>query len=127
MRNKKVRAWDRVTKSYLYSDKFPSMWLFYKELENRGIRHWETEDYIGLKDKNGKEMWEGDIALCPVLADYKKGTMVQEKGVVKWDNSDACFAVFSEAMADGYMLDNACNMEVIGNIHENPELLKEAK
>ena len=87
----------------------------------------KPDDYTGRKDKNGVEIWEGDIALCPEWEDYDKGIMGQVRRVIRWDNSDACFALFLKDEPDrgGNMLDNACNIEVIGNIYENPELLKE--
>lgn len=62
--------------------------------------------FTGLHDKNGKEIYEGDI--------IKWGVHV---GAVKWINSCIVFG-------DGFGL-FPCNLtsEIIGNIYENPELL----
>lgn len=71
--------------------------------------------FTGLHDKNGKEIYEGDID--------------SRRNVIMW-NKDLClFCPHSTLPHDGewyptsYPMD-ARNIEVIGNIHENPELLK---
>ena len=81
--------------------------------------------YTGLKDKNGKDIYEGDI--------LKKENL---KAKVFWDDTDLAFKAISN---DGdkygpYYMDLKSNsehnkkeikkIEIIGNIHENPELLK---
>lgn len=73
----------------------------------------------GLKDKNGKEIFEGDIV------DYKG-----REAVVKWHGSYASFIYrfvdgLKERVSEWDPLFLACyNFEVIGNIYENPELLE---
>jgi uncharacterized phage protein (TIGR01671 family) len=66
--------------------------------------------YTGLKDKNGAKIFEGDIVL------YK-----DMKFVVRWDNDKAGFFVGK----DRYWMMNDMNLEVIGNNHDNRELLGE--
>lgn len=71
--------------------------------------------YTGLKDKNGEEICEGDV-----LTD-KFGSI----GVVEWRN---CGFVVNFGDVDIFLIsdcfDDSCQMWAIGNMHDNPELLK---
>lgn len=82
-----------------------------------------VEQYTGLKDNNGKEIYEGDIVRCWNGLDYLDGS-------VKWsENSAAYFVKYFEKKdcfdEDDWLCD--CYCEVIGNVHENPELLEKKK
>lgn len=71
--------------------------------------------YTGIVDKYGMKIFEGDI----VWNDYDNG-----KGKVEWDNDMAKFIItFSTFTID---FDNIYGdeLDVIGNVYDNPELLK---
>lgn len=72
------------------------------------------EQYTGLKDKNGKEIYEGDIV------DYNDDDGYI--GVVKYDAPE--FYLDAGATIFRAFLKGAPHQRVIGNIHENPELLE---
>ncbi|KKL65171.1 hypothetical protein LCGC14_2157620 [marine sediment metagenome] len=64
MREIKFRAWDKVIGKWHYSNKYPSMWQFFRALEDLGIHHFECYQYTGLKDKNSKEAYLLVSLLC---------------------------------------------------------------
>ena len=131
----KFRAWDDEKKEMgeVTSLNFYNEYMWVDETPMTGNRlpleGTPLMQYTGLKDKNGKEIYEGD--LLKYLAQYPHG--FQEK--YPWKKSGrVCGPVVSE---DGWLYadrkykgeemllfkDSANEYEIIGNIYENPELL----
>lgn len=76
--------------------------------------------YTGMEDSNGKEIYEGDIV--------KQVHAVPEEEVTSFcsvEFNDGMFIVHDEKFSEWDPLkDNAYSCEVVGNIYENPELIK---
>jgi uncharacterized phage protein (TIGR01671 family) len=119
----KYRAWDTIDCEWKYSG-YPNMPMsqFWQNVED-GI-YINVCEFTGLHDKNGKEIWEGDI----VDTDTDKGMQVHIGGyweTVGGNGNGVHISNKNETRVFGvspFNQDNA--IEVIGNIYENPELLK---
>lgn len=95
-----------------------------KWLESEPVRPETVGQYTGLEDSNGKEIYEGDIVEISPQFSAKQGLKREFhlSAVVRWDERLARFVVISKEILDS--IPDSEFVSVIGNIHDNPELLE---
>lgn len=133
----RFRVWHTELGRYLKDNEFyinpdGSVYSAFESYDNKNIRtnyienfsrddfdegYIIVEQYTGLKDKNGKEIYEGDIVEYDWYIRNDKSYKVKER--VVFDDMGARLG--------NDRIRNCSNVEVIGNIHENPDLLEEKK
>ena len=78
--------------------------------------------YTGLTDKTGKKIFEGDVV------EYSEididGSDIKGKGVLRWNDNTASFEISCGLFGVNFCQALLSQVEVIGNIYDNPELLK---
>lgn len=144
------RVWDNKNKSY--ND--PYSYAYYAMTQDGGLDFYchgdhmkeaepsmyIVEQYTGLKDKNGKKIYEGDIvkATVRISTPYKSDTFRNVRGKIVYGQGGAFCIEEPEIFTSNnegserkfttinplFSIGSTDNIEVIGNIHENKELLK---
>ena len=131
MRDLKFRAWGPNSKY---------MWSWKELVANDVSVRWMQPSfgekilmqYTGLKDKNGKEIYEGDVIKTPYYeAPLSYGPSIEvgdSIGQVVFNLEYMAYVIdwdFNEGAYDGLCDFDESDIEVIGNIYENPELSTE--
>lgn len=140
MRELKFRAWGVYLEEYLGYDSENGICLTLENIQNiADLNLWIFEPYINLRDTNGREIAVGDIVNMHFFEQYlglnggageKDGEVVGVIGVdgigtfIKANNKKYYLLNYLEDAE--YCADAELNeeLEVVGNIHENPELLE---
>lgn len=114
MRELKFRVWQKATRQYRH-------FVLEKGVSVSIGADLEIEQYAGLKDKNGKEVYEGDIIREKW---FDEDVRLGENRIGKveyFTDGFVCWFVGGRLMQLGMLV--VSHIEVIGNIHENQELL----
>lgn len=136
----KFRVWDNVEKKYLDCDDDYIDYAITRDgililiaNDNSDCRHiyldkdrYIIEQCTGLKDKNGKLIFEGDVVIYEVFVSDWSDEKRKGYGIVYYDDDQHAFGVktIRQTVTSSFGLNKLISeIEVISNIHENPEFL----
>lgn len=116
MREIKFRAWDNINAKMIYEHAEKESFTYFGSSEILQ-RFNIVMQFTGLIDKNGKEIYEGDIVAT--LDNHENPALYQ----IKWRHDVYMIAGYG-GNGEWLYLEELEGCEIIGNIYETPELLK---
>ena len=144
MREIKFKAWDKLNKEMFNVEimDFQERKVYKDTVSYRKFNDIELMQYTGLKDKNEKEIYEGDVVKlvhtgieisADRLEDLKRfvGIIKYENGIFKIVKTEKSlieskyFEMEQKKVSEIFIYSKLYDLEVVGNIYENPELLGE--
>lgn len=133
MREIKFRVWDSSDKRMRNWDEFKHMSIRQFFIGLHLDRNWPVMQFAGFYDRNGNDVYSGDILkdsseMIYVLDDFPFGThMFLKKEYTYFINQKEYFLKEGGALGEVLSRQNVRwlkKCEILGNIHENPELVK---
>lgn len=110
----KFRAWDKTSGGWVYFS-LAELFAGVANGEEYDLVFQSISQFTGLLDKNGKEIYEGDVV---------KSSHTGNLFDVLFDDKAACFKILERGNGRKWMFGyDHKKWEVIGNVYENPELL----
>lgn len=129
----RYRAWNKATKEMYEADDIMSIEFGKSEISVKTLffeqtNYYDFDDIVlmqstGLRDKNGKEIFEGDVVTDGhTLGDIKNHStlgfyMVDDNGIERFFSDDSTIEDFEEDVETAARI-----LEIIGNIYTNPDL-----
>lgn len=120
----KYRIWDKKQKRFRKLDSLSMIGAYFTLIDmNKLYDDYVIQQFTGLKDKNGREIYEGDIVefLTAVHGNKITGQVVFDEG--QFQIEETCDPLF-DALYYQCSNKNPVTLSVIGNIFETPELLE---
>jgi len=121
----KFRAWDKKTKTMGWvvsyaGDMCTILWEGDRQECGIDTKNIEVMQYTGLKDKNSKEIYEGDIVYC--FTKFTENETESNNCQVIWSDFHGGW-MFEENKDSAFWRQSIDEVEVIGNIYENNKLI----
>ncbi len=103
VRDKEIIPWENINTEHLH---------YYLSLDENIVIPMQ---FTGLQDKNGEEIYEGDILTLPNMG----------KGTIEWYHCGFILRLQSEIIWQELLFNVVGHYTIIGNIYQNPELIKQ--